>query len=172
MKNPNCFYWDSNLGIGGAQSTGLPLHQKAKKAAKALEVAVGKSPIARASLIETRKLIAEAIQSIESMEGGWVTYSENGGYIVVASAEPVSPVEKTMQSENSSLSQADQKEVNGNQFLSLSEKKDLCFPNFMLPRIVNSDGDELTYPSSSNYSIPTLNFDDLIKKFDSPNQLN
>ncbi|KAK8551349.1 hypothetical protein V6N12_039994 [Hibiscus sabdariffa] len=145
---------------------------EAEKAAKALEVAAGKSPIARASLIETRKLIAEAIQSIESIEGGRVTYYENGGYIAVASDEPVSLVEKTMQSENSSLSQADQKEVNGNQFLSLSEKKDLSFPNFMLPRIVNGDGDEVTYPSSSNYSIPNLNLDDLIKKSDSPKQLN
>ncbi|KAL4333070.1 hypothetical protein GQ457_07G030690 [Hibiscus cannabinus] len=147
---------------------------EAEKAAKALEVAAGKSPIARASLIETRKLIAEAIQSIESIEGGRVTYNENSGYIAVASDEPVSPVEKTMQVENSSLSQADQKEVNGNQFLSLSEKKDLSFPNFMLPRIVNGDGDgdELTYPSSSNYSIPNLNLDNLIKKSDSPKQLN
>ncbi|KAK8641932.1 hypothetical protein V6N13_011300 [Hibiscus sabdariffa] len=145
---------------------------EAEKAAKALEVAAGKSHIARASLIETRKLIAEAIQSIESIERGRVTYDENSGYIAVASAEPVSPVEKTMQSENSSLSQADQKEVNGNQFLSLSEKKDLSFPNYMLPKIVNGDSDELTYPSSSNYSIPTLNLDDLIKKSDSPKQLN
>ncbi|KAL4352632.1 hypothetical protein GQ457_06G019300 [Hibiscus cannabinus] len=129
---------------------------EAEKAEKALEVAVGKRPIARASLIETIKLIAEAIQSIESIKGGRVTYNENGGYIVIASAESVSPVEKTMQSENNSLSQTDQKEVNGNQFLSL----------------MNGDSDELTYPSSSNYNIPTLNLDDLIKKSDSPKQLN
>ena len=41
---------------------------EAEKAAKALEVAAEKSPIARASLIETRKLIAEAIRSINSIE--------------------------------------------------------------------------------------------------------
>lgn len=40
---------------------------EAEKAAEALEVAATRSPIARASLLETRKLIAEAIQSIESV---------------------------------------------------------------------------------------------------------
>ncbi|XP_058753406.1 uncharacterized protein LOC131626598 isoform X2 [Vicia villosa] len=41
---------------------------EAEKAAKALEVAAEKSPIAQASLLETRKLIAEAIQSLESID--------------------------------------------------------------------------------------------------------
>ncbi|OIT05210.1 PREDICTED: uncharacterized protein LOC109223971 [Nicotiana attenuata] len=41
---------------------------EAEKAAEALEIAAQKSPVARASLIETRKLISEAIQSIESIE--------------------------------------------------------------------------------------------------------
>lgn len=41
---------------------------EAEKAAKALEVAAEKSPIAQASLLETRKLIAEAIQSLETID--------------------------------------------------------------------------------------------------------
>ncbi|KAJ8535780.1 hypothetical protein K7X08_034181 [Anisodus acutangulus] len=41
---------------------------EAEKAAEALEVAAQSSPVAQASLIETRKLISEAIQSIESIE--------------------------------------------------------------------------------------------------------
>ena len=41
---------------------------EAEKAAKALEVAATKSPIAQASLIESRKLIAKAIQSLESID--------------------------------------------------------------------------------------------------------
>ncbi|KAE8715366.1 Muscle M-line assembly protein unc-89, putative isoform 2 [Hibiscus syriacus] len=125
----------------------------AEKAAKALELPAVKSPVARASLIETRKLIAEAIQSIESIKGGWVTSNENGGYVSVDSAEPVIPIEKTMQSKNSSLSQADKKEVNGNHFLSLSEKNDLSFPNFMLPRILNGDSDEEPTPSSTTQPV-------------------
>ncbi|XP_022720807.1 uncharacterized protein LOC111278446 [Durio zibethinus] len=41
---------------------------EAEKAVKAPEVAAVKSPVVRASLIESRKLIAEAIQLIESIE--------------------------------------------------------------------------------------------------------
>ncbi|XP_021757670.1 uncharacterized protein LOC110722692 [Chenopodium quinoa] len=41
---------------------------EAEKAAKSLEIAATKSPVARASLIEARKLIAEATQSIESIK--------------------------------------------------------------------------------------------------------
>ena len=146
---------------------------EAEKAAKALEVAAVKSPVARASLIETRKLIAEAIQSIESIERGQVTSDENGGYISVDSAEPItlSQVEKKMQSENGSLSQADKKEVNGNQILS-SKNEEFNFPKFMFPRIVNGDSDEeRTSSSSNNYSLSTLNFESLIKKSDSSKQL-
>ncbi|CAI0473067.1 unnamed protein product [Linum tenue] len=43
---------------------------QAEKAAKVLEVAAAESPIARASLVESRKLIAEAIQSIECVDRG------------------------------------------------------------------------------------------------------
>lgn len=132
-----------------------------------------KSPVAQASLIETRKLIAEAIQSIESIEEGCVTSNENGGYISVDSAEPVGQVDKKMQSEKSTLSQSDQKEVNGNQFLSLSKNEDFNFHNFMFPRIVNGDSDEqLTSPGLNNYSLSTLDFQSLIKESDSPKQFN
>ncbi|XP_022723711.1 uncharacterized protein LOC111280506 isoform X2 [Durio zibethinus] len=146
---------------------------EAEKAAKALEVAAMKSPVARSSLIETRKLIAEAIQSIESIERGQVTSDENGGYISVDSAEPikVSQVQKKMQSEKGGLSQADKKEVNGNQILSLRKNEEFNFPNFMFPMIVNGEGDELTSPSSNNYSLSTTNFESLIKKSNSSKQL-
>ncbi|XP_057439748.1 uncharacterized protein LOC130731462 isoform X2 [Lotus japonicus] len=48
---------------------------EAEKAAKALEVAATKSSIAQSSLIETRKLIAEAIQTLESIDTQGVTES-------------------------------------------------------------------------------------------------
>ncbi|KAJ1390774.1 Nuclease associated modular domain 3 [Sesbania bispinosa] len=48
---------------------------EAEKAAKALEIAATRSPIAQSSLIETRKLIAEAIQSLESIETQGITES-------------------------------------------------------------------------------------------------
>ncbi|MED6206189.1 hypothetical protein PIB30_024481 [Stylosanthes scabra] len=44
------------------------LISEAEKAAKALEVVATKSPVAQASLIESRKLIAEAIQALESID--------------------------------------------------------------------------------------------------------
>ncbi|XP_072982149.1 uncharacterized protein [Typha latifolia] len=43
---------------------------EAEKAAKSLEMAALKSPLAQASLVETRKLIAEAMRSIEGIENG------------------------------------------------------------------------------------------------------
>lgn len=45
---------------------------EAEKAAKALEVAASKSPLARASLLETRKLIAKATRSIEGIKHGQI----------------------------------------------------------------------------------------------------
>ncbi|XP_009614006.1 uncharacterized protein [Nicotiana tomentosiformis] len=51
-----------------AISRAKELIAEAEKAAEALEIAAQKSPVAHASLIETRKLISEAIQSIESIE--------------------------------------------------------------------------------------------------------
>ncbi|KAK4781168.1 hypothetical protein SAY87_017274 [Trapa incisa] len=51
---------------------------EAEKAAKALEVAAVRSPIARTSLLETRKLISEAIQSIESIRGETTSPVETG----------------------------------------------------------------------------------------------
>ncbi|XVE88541.1 hypothetical protein DITRI_Ditri19aG0077500 [Diplodiscus trichospermus] len=146
---------------------------EAEKAAKALEVAALKSPVARASLIETRKLIAEAIQSIESIERGQLTSDENGGYISVESAGSitVSQVEKKMQSESGSSSRADKKEVDRKQILSLSKNEEFNFSNFMFPRMVNGDSDEELSPSSNNYSLSTLDFGSLIKKSHSSEQL-
>lgn len=51
---------------------------EAEKAAKALEVAALTSPLALASLKETRKLIAEAVRSIESIESGQVRPKDTG----------------------------------------------------------------------------------------------
>ncbi|CAA6656257.1 unnamed protein product [Spirodela intermedia] len=50
---------------------------EAEKAAKALEAAALKSPLARASLLETRKLIAEATQALERVGPGQTPPLEN-----------------------------------------------------------------------------------------------
>ncbi|KFK35694.1 hypothetical protein AALP_AA4G025000 [Arabis alpina] len=54
------------------------LISEAEKAAKVLEVAALKSPVAQASLLESKKLIAEATQLIESIEMRQVTSDEDG----------------------------------------------------------------------------------------------
>ncbi|KAJ4953393.1 hypothetical protein NE237_030225 [Protea cynaroides] len=50
---------------------------EAEKAAMALEAAAVRSPLAQASLLETRKLIAEATQSIKDIEAGHVESQES-----------------------------------------------------------------------------------------------
>ncbi|XP_054779662.1 uncharacterized protein LOC129287501 isoform X2 [Prosopis cineraria] len=59
---------------------------EAEKAAKALEVAATRSSIAQASLIETRKLIAEATQSLESIDTQQITES-NGSSMVLSQVD-------------------------------------------------------------------------------------
>ncbi|KAL7233306.1 hypothetical protein ACSBR1_017020 [Camellia fascicularis] len=64
---------------------------EAEKAAKALEAAATKSPLAQASLIETRNLIAKAIQSIEI---GQIDSHGNGRHPSIALAELVNQAER------------------------------------------------------------------------------
>ncbi|CAN7097397.1 hypothetical protein BRARA_F00094 [Brassica rapa] len=56
------------------------LISEAEKAAKVLEVAAMTSPVAQASLLESKKLIAEATQLIESLEISQVASDEDGTY--------------------------------------------------------------------------------------------
>ncbi|CAL5383200.1 unnamed protein product [Camellia sinensis] len=67
------------------------LKAEAEKAAKALEAAATKSPLAQASLIETRNLIAKAIQSIET---GQIDSHGNGRHPSIALAELVNQAER------------------------------------------------------------------------------
>lgn len=50
---------------------------EAENAVKALEVYATSNPSAQSSLVETRKLIAEAIQSIESIKTGRIEPHDN-----------------------------------------------------------------------------------------------
>ncbi|KAE8667176.1 Muscle M-line assembly protein unc-89, putative isoform 2 [Hibiscus syriacus] len=128
---------------------------EAEEVAKALEVAAIKSPVARAALIETRKLIAEAIRSIESIEIGQIASNENIGYVSVDSFEPVSQVRNKMQLGNIRSNQAEPKEVNGNQSLSFSKHEEFDLPRFIFPKAVNGDSD-VQRASLNNHSSSTL----------------
>ncbi|KAK2654818.1 hypothetical protein Ddye_014674 [Dipteronia dyeriana] len=133
---------------------------EAEIAAKALEVTATKSPIARASLIETRKLIAEAIQSIESIETSLTSNNECEGYPSV-SAEMASQVKKEEDTEN--------RKVNGSQTLAPSKNEDFSFGSLTFPDILN--GEELVPANSSGNSLPMLNWESLIDQSDSAIQL-
>jgi hypothetical protein len=118
---------------------------EAKMAAKALEVAATKSPIAQASLMETRKLIAEAIQSIESIETGQITSHENGSYPSVATNNLISQVEKD--------ASADRREVNGIPIVP-SKDEDFNFSKFTLHESLNNEEELLPSSFSGSGSSP------------------
>lgn len=136
---------------------------EAEKAAKALEVAATRSPLAHASLMETKKLIAEAIQSIESIEAGQISSHENSRDPSFSSAVPVNHVEKEMDAGIEGLNQADQRKVNGTKTLvtSKNDNEDFDFGKFTWQDLLNGDM-ELLSTSSSGYGLSPLDLDSLI----------
>lgn len=149
---------------------------EAEKAAKALEVAATRSPLAHASLMETKKLIAEAIQSIESIEAGQISSHENSRDPSFSSAVPVNHVEKEMDAGIEGLNQADQRKVNGTKTLvsSKNDNEDFDFGKFTWQDLLNGDM-ELLSTSSSGYGLSPLDLDSLIgstKQLDQQPNLN
>lgn len=67
---------------------------EAQRAAEALEAAAAKSPMAQASLIETRKLIAEAMSYIKSVEMGGGSESAAAGSVKEDIVEGASEIEQ------------------------------------------------------------------------------
>ncbi|KAJ6415764.1 hypothetical protein OIU84_004541 [Salix udensis] len=136
---------------------------EAEKAANALEGAAMKSPIARASLTEARKLIAEAIQSIESVDRGNGVSSDsisnvNDRYPSLALTELVSEDEKEINAGNESMGQVELRQVNGTMVMETSKDEDLNFSNLVSHDILNGQGGLLPL-SSSAYSLPSLTID-------------
>ncbi|KAG7997259.1 hypothetical protein I3843_01G202900 [Carya illinoinensis] len=141
---------------------------EAEKAAKGLEVAAMKSCIARASLMETRKLIAEAIQLIESVESGQNTSHEDGGYASVASKGLIDQVEKDRSENIEVFNQAEPREVIGAPMVQRKDE-DFDFSKFALHDILNSE-DEL-FPTSLGGSGSSLfSFESLMKQSGSINR--
>lgn len=122
---------------------------EAEKAAKALEVAAAWSPLAHASLVETKKLIAEAIQSIKSIETGEGNSDENGQNLPCISTGSVNNVEKEIDIAFEGLIVKDQMKVNGARALASYEGdiSELGFENFNLQDLMNHDNENI--PTSS-----------------------
>ncbi|XP_011031830.1 PREDICTED: uncharacterized protein LOC105130838 [Populus euphratica] len=144
---------------------------EAEKAANALEAAAMKSPIARASLTEARKLISEAIQSIESVDRGNGVSSDcisnvNDRYPSLALTELVSEDEKEInagngsmdQAGNGSMDQVELRQINGNMIMDTSKDEDLNFSNLAFHDLLNGQGGLLPL-SSSAYSLPSSTTD-------------
>lgn len=89
----------------------------------ALEVAATKSPVTQASLIETRQLIAEAIEFIESIETAQISSLENEDPLV-ASNRVISEDEKETYTGIGGLTEAENRRVNGTQTSSSQENED------------------------------------------------
>ncbi|CAI9766053.1 unnamed protein product [Fraxinus pennsylvanica] len=87
---------------------------EAEKAAAALEIAAKSSPLAQASLVETRMLIAEAIQSIESIKQGDLV-SDQYDSNFQASSKLVPHFEEDISAEIVSPNLFDPRKVNGDQ---------------------------------------------------------
>lgn len=87
---------------------------EAEKAAKALEATEMKSPFAQASLMESRKLIAEAIQSLQSIDTKGITAS-NVPSVALAMANEENDTEFEV------LSQSHMLPINGKKMLSSSD---------------------------------------------------
>ncbi|KAG1366998.1 hypothetical protein COCNU_13G007880 [Cocos nucifera] len=111
---------------------------EAEKAAKALELAALKSPLAQASLLETRKLIAEATRSMEKIENGQLTSQDVGDDASLSSGGPTKNlhINRRTQSNDEFL---DERLVNGMHLLASgdSNQRDFDFKKFALQNALN-----------------------------------
>ncbi|GFZ04362.1 hypothetical protein Acr_16g0009860 [Actinidia rufa] len=127
---------------------------EAEKAANALEVAAMTNPLAQASLTETRKLIAEAIQSIQSIEIGQINSHEDAQHPATTPVELVNHAEKKTYPGIHCLEQTDHGKVNGTQAMvsSKSDIKDFGFGEFNFQDLFNGK-DEGLPTSSTGYGL-------------------
>ncbi|KAL0396941.1 UNVERIFIED_CONTAM: hypothetical protein Scaly_0142500 [Sesamum calycinum] len=118
---------------------------EAEKASKALELAAQTSPHVQKSLIESRMLIAEALQFIESIENEDPISFENDNGLSENSTEPVPHVEEDIDTSIQTPDLINHSTVNGVHSLSSSKTEDFSFNKFGLPDLVNGNS-----PSSSH----------------------
>ncbi|KAL0380602.1 UNVERIFIED_CONTAM: hypothetical protein Sangu_0124500 [Sesamum angustifolium] len=117
---------------------------EAEKASKALELAAQMSPHVQKSLIESRMLIAEALQFIESIENEDPISFENDNGLSENSTEPARHVEEDIDTSIQTPDLINHSTVNGVHSLSSSKTEDFSFNKF-LPDLVNGNS-----PSSSH----------------------
>lgn len=139
---------------------------EAEKAAKALEVAALKSPLARASLLETRMLIAEATRSIESIESSQMLPQDTGDEPLGTSGASVNHVQTNVElpqsdTDSDDYTVSEEQKVNGSTiFHSDDESGD---EEFDYDRLTLQNALELQKPSSTSV-VPNYVREDSIKE--------
>ncbi|KAL7100329.1 hypothetical protein ACP275_09G139900 [Erythranthe tilingii] len=117
----------------------------AEKAAEALEIAARENPLAQASLMESRMLIAEAYQIIESIEyEDEVSSEDDKEDNSENSIESVQNLELVMDENSLNLANGNLRKVNGVHSISSAssavENDNFSFDKFMLQDLMNGNG--------------------------------
>ncbi|KAJ6832438.1 uncharacterized protein M6B38_344505 [Iris pallida] len=128
---------------------------EAEKAAKALEVAALKSPLARASLLETRMLIAEATRSIESIESSQMLSQDSGDEPLGTSGASVNHVQTNIElpqndTDSDEYTVSEEQKVNGS--IIFHSDDDGVDEEFDYDRLTLQNALELQEPSSTKGS--------------------
>ncbi|KAG9141361.1 hypothetical protein Leryth_001827 [Lithospermum erythrorhizon] len=136
-----------------AVARAMALISKSEQAAKALEAAAEKSPLAQASLIETRKLISEAKQLLESIEKAQLDCYVNGTSSHQASSDLIAL------SDDKVLDDTNHGKVNGSKVLGTSASivDDLVPSMHNMHNKVNSKRHEGVPLKSQAYDLPNGN---------------
>lgn len=136
------------------------LIEEAEKAAEALEVAAMKSPVAQASLMETRKLIAEAIQSIKTIENRELASEAD------VPSRHQNYVEKNVEGITEDLNHKDQKGMNGIAFLQSREVRDQDFDLYKRTMLDEMDMDYRLPTNLCGHELSKLDLESLTEKVD------
>ncbi|XP_031401813.1 uncharacterized protein LOC116211520 isoform X2 [Punica granatum] len=113
---------------------------QAEKAAEALEFAATRSATAQASLLETRKLIAEAIELIEAVEKGEISSNENVSHGPSGGGTGLSGRVGYEKIKGSFEEPSHKWTVNGRQSLVSGNGVGFDFSKFTLQNVLNLDG--------------------------------
>ncbi|KAJ8755806.1 hypothetical protein K2173_024351 [Erythroxylum novogranatense] len=174
-ESTHCSYY--NILVLSEQSNLMLYHTprrlliaEAQKAAKALEVAAAKSPVAQASLVETRRLIAEAMQLVESIDPRNVIRNENDHDASLAARVPTIEIESEEGVGKGSSSDAGLWEVNGSKLLVSAEEEKTNLTKFTFHDVLNGDQKEFVAKSPNGYGLSQLSLNTLIQESNSAHQ--
>lgn len=128
---------------------------EAEKAAKALEATEMKSPFAQASLMESRKLIAEAIQSLQSIDTKGITAS-NVPSVALAMANEENDTEFEVLSQSHMLPINGKKMLSSSDYNKFSEDLDKCASDQQMETEQDQSSEYKTDPSPTVLGVQSI----------------